>query len=141
VLSDAGDGALRGADSAYGAGQLNRATGSAVVTLGALPDVGSRIILQWAPTTTVQGGSGASRAYFEINLGRPVAPARSRLAGDYGAARPPPTRPGLLSGDGIGSVDYNAGRIRLSPDVLPPPGTQITVTVSDAATSGSGCSP
>lgn len=139
VLSDAGDGALRGADSAYGAGQLNRATGSAVVTLGALPDVGSRIILQWAPTTTVQGGSGASRAYFEINLARPVAPGTLTLGWEIaGAAKVATDAAGLLSGDGIGSVDYNAGRIRLSPDVLPPPGAQVTVTVSDAATSGSG---
>lgn len=139
VLSDAGDGALRGADSAYGAGQLNRATGSAVVTLGALPDVGSRIILQWAPTTTVQGGSGASRAYFEINLGRPVAPGTLTLGWEIaGDAKMASDAAGLLSGDGIGSVDYNVGRVRLSPDVLPPPGAEVTVTVSDAATSGSG---
>jgi len=139
VLSDAGDGALRGADSAFGAGQLNRSTGSAVVTLGALPDVGSRIILQWAPTTTVQGGSGASRAYFEINLGRPVAPGTLALGWEIaGAAKAATDAAGLLSGDGIGSVDYNVGRIRLSPNVLPAPGTQITVAVSDAASSGSG---
>lgn len=139
VLSDGGDGALRGADAAYGAGQLNRATGSAVVTLGALPDVGSRIILQWAPTTTVNGGSGASRAYFEINLGRPVAPGTLTLGWEAaGAAKAATDAAGLLSGDGIGSVDYSVGRIRLSPDVLPAPGAQIAVAVSDAASSGSG---
>jgi hypothetical protein len=55
VLSDAGDGALR-TDSSYGAGTYSAETGSFVVTLGALPDVGSSIVQHWGVPTqeTVQ---------------------------------------------------------------------------------------
>jgi hypothetical protein len=56
VLSDSGDGALRGTDSSYGAGTYSAETGSFVVTLGALPDVGSSIVQHWGVPTqeTVQ---------------------------------------------------------------------------------------
>ena len=39
-LVPSGDGTLRGTDSSYGAGTYSAETGSFVVTLGALPDVG-----------------------------------------------------------------------------------------------------
>lgn len=46
-LRDSGDGAILGADPAYGSGTLSTTTNTAVVTLGALPDIGSEIIFQW----------------------------------------------------------------------------------------------
>ena len=47
-LRDLGNGQVKGDSSDFGAGTLNFDTGSLVVTLGELPDVGSSIILQWA---------------------------------------------------------------------------------------------
>lgn len=139
VLSDGGDGALRGADATYGAGQLNQTTGSAVVTLGALPDVGSKIILQWAPTNTVAGATGAVRGYFGVALGRPVAEGTFTVSWDIGGVPKSVTdNAGQLTGDGVGSIDYQSGNLRLSPDVLPAPGTVLTVALSDAAAGTSG---
>lgn len=45
VLSDGGNGSLKGLDASYGAGTFNKNTGAFVVTLVALPDVGSSLIL------------------------------------------------------------------------------------------------
>lgn len=47
VLRDNGAGELRGVSSSYGVGTLNLTTGSVVVTLGALPDVGSVVIFTY----------------------------------------------------------------------------------------------
>lgn len=52
-LSDTGAGALRGASSALGAGLVSTTSGAWQVTLGALPDVGSAIIVQWAAACQV----------------------------------------------------------------------------------------
>ena len=52
-LTDTGKGELRGADASYGSGQISFATGSLMLTLGALPDTGSAILFAWgAPTTS-----------------------------------------------------------------------------------------
>lgn len=47
VLRDNGAGELRGVSPSYGVGTLNLTTGSVVVTLGALPDVGSVVIFTY----------------------------------------------------------------------------------------------
>lgn len=47
VLRDNGVGELRGTSPSYGVGTLNIPTGSVVVTLGALPDVGSVVIFTY----------------------------------------------------------------------------------------------
>lgn len=47
VLRDNGAGELRGTSPSYGVGTLNLTTGSVVVTLGALPDVGSVVIFTY----------------------------------------------------------------------------------------------
>lgn len=47
VLRDDGSGELRGISPSYGVGTLNITTGSVVVTLGALPDVGSVILFTY----------------------------------------------------------------------------------------------
>ena len=55
VLSDAGNGSLKGLDASYGAGIFNLNIGAFVVTLGALPDVGSSLVLTWnVPTQETQ---------------------------------------------------------------------------------------
>lgn len=47
-LRDDGTGSVAGDDPAYGTGTVDPTTGSLVVTLGALPDVGSSVIVSWA---------------------------------------------------------------------------------------------
>ena len=46
-LRDNGAGELAGGDPAYGTGTVNYVTGGVIVTLGALPDVGSSVLLSW----------------------------------------------------------------------------------------------
>lgn len=57
-LTDTLNGKLAGADSSYGAGTLNNATGSMAVTLGALPDVGSIILASY--------GAAANATAFDL---------------------------------------------------------------------------
>ena len=51
VLSEQGDGSLRGLDSSFGVGTFNPNTGAFVVTLGALPDAPSSLIFVWNTPT------------------------------------------------------------------------------------------
>lgn len=150
VLRDAGDGALRGSESGYGAGQVNFDTGTISVTLGALPDVGSAIIYNWTEPTAARETaeiplSYGGRCYWPLNSDGNVsveAGAESfepgtlaitwndgtpRSAADDGA--------GGITGDATGTVQYGAGVIRLIPNELPPPGTLIAVTSNKVATS------
>jgi len=46
-LRDDGQGAVRGDDPAYGVGTIDYVTGALVSTIGALPDVGSSVLLSW----------------------------------------------------------------------------------------------
>ena len=58
-LFENGAGKLVGADASYGAGNLSFTTGSLALTLGALPDVGSDIILIWGDGATAVAAAGA----------------------------------------------------------------------------------
>lgn len=69
-LVEDGTGKLAGADSSYGTGTLSFLTGSAAVTLGAVPDVGSSIIVLWGDANTAKPAVGTlpGRAYMEFEL-------------------------------------------------------------------------
>ncbi len=134
-LTDDGSGALRGSDSSFGVGVLNFTTGTLSLTLGALPDAPSSIILQWAesvqsqavqPTTRVTAGPVAMQT---INTSVAIIPgalsiswAGGHVATDNGS--------GVLTGDASGTVSYTAGIVQIAPTVLPAPGTTMTVTVT-----------
>lgn len=47
-LYDKGNGAIKGLDSSYGSASINYATGSIILTTGALPDNGTAIMFYWA---------------------------------------------------------------------------------------------
>jgi len=139
VLRDSGGGKLAGLDSSYGAGTVSYTTGSVVITLGALPDVGSSIVVQaysdasqvLASNTTLRN---AGKVYAAINadgVASESSATKKLTPGDVSVSW---TRDGStysvaddgvggLSGDGTGTVDYSAGVVRVSPSVLPPPGT------------------
>lgn len=141
VLRDDGSGALRGADTAYGSGSINYSTGSVVVTLGALPDVGSSVIAVWGTRLVDTDRSGlAVKASMRLIVdtpldaqGNPTALARNgvtitwtgadaltKTATDDGA--------GNLTGDATGTVNYADRTIDLIPVLMPPGGAQISVT-------------
>lgn len=140
VLQDDGSGALRGSDSSLGAGTINQATGTITVTLGALPDVGSEIILSFVAASVSRplsaipaAGPSLPRAFGKpISLGKAIKPGTLSLAWDDGAARAAIDSSGALTGDATGTVNYAEGIIDFRPNALPAPGTPVTATVTEA---------
>lgn len=150
VLRDNGAGVLKGGSSSVGVGTLSYTTGSVVVSLGAMPDVGSALVIQSYSKATTVGSSNTlllngGRAYVPINTDGLLSEEKGaktlkpnavsitwtngtlKTATDDGA--------GLLTGDSTGTVNYAAGTLLLSPNVLPAPGTVFTVMM-DSNTSG-----
>jgi len=148
VLREQGDGSIRGSDSAYGAGQLNFTTGTASVTLGALPDVGSQLIYQWiepeaARDSTDMAIDNGGKFYWPFNTSgavslangaKAITPGALSITWNDGTARTvTDDGAGNLVGYGTGSVSYAQGTIRLSPTTLPAPGTTINVSTTATA--------
>lgn len=123
VLSDTGAGAIRGADTAFGAGSLSFVTGSLLVTLGALPDVGSDILLSWG-TTGFHGEveAATTRAHFAGSLGEPAAPGSVSITW-LGLSVADDGRGRLSGPGGVGTIEYATGDWELEPEALPPQGT------------------
>lgn len=137
-LVDDGTGKLSGADSSYGAGTLNLVTGSAGVTTGALPDVGSQIIVTWGEADSAEAATGLpSRAWTYLPLssmpdGNVVA-AWSQGASNYTATITPT---GAVTGPAQARPVERAAdgsyRLPFSPDTLPSGAISVTYTpVSD----------
>ena len=147
VLNDDGSGRLSGLDAAFGIGTLNYTTGSVVVTLGALPDVGSVILVKYdtnAATVTPSNSDliNGGKVYIPINTSgqlseekgsKSIAIGSLQIAWNDGAVRSATDDGfGNITGDATGSVDYTQGVIRLSPNSLPAPGTLILVDLDGA---------
>lgn len=135
TLREDGSGALRGLDPSYGVGNLNRSSGTLQLTLGALPDVGSAVILQWVEETTAPTVPNADlrmpgKMYVPLNTSgevsdapgaRPIAPGQLKITWNDGASKSASDDGnGGISGDATGIVDYQRGVVYLAPAVLPP---------------------
>lgn len=128
-LRDDGTGKLAGDDQAYGVGTIDYTTGALVITLGALPDVESAILMSWGSPTHFTARAGASAdAASELKMAftlanYPVVPGSVTLrftAG--GAARSvlDATANGTLSGTGAsGKINYATGEVELIFTTLP----------------------
>jgi hypothetical protein len=134
VLSDGGNGSLKGLDASYGAGTFNRNTGAFVVTLGALPDVGSSLVLSWnVPTQETQQPSTTLKATQSLVLSPPagtaVQPGSLTVSWEYGGTKTATAATsGVLSGAATGSLSVAQNRVDFAPNVLPSVGTELTVT-------------
>jgi hypothetical protein len=133
VLSEDGAGRIRGTDSSYGVGTFNKDTGDFVVTLGALPDVGSSLIITWnVPTQETSRPSEVLKASQTITLNPPAdkAPQPGSLTVSWtynGAKTATAAASGALSGDATGTLSVAQGVLTFAPNVLPEVGTQLTV--------------
>lgn len=147
VLRDDGSGALRGSDAAFGVGTLSYTTGSVSVTLGALPDVGSSILVQsYSNVTTVAASNtmlaNGGKVYVAINSDGELTEERGSKSFAIGSVQvtwtdgTPKTATddgaGGLTGDATGQIDYTRGVVRISPNALPPPGTVFTLGKSQS---------
>lgn len=136
VLSDDGTGALRGTDASYGAGTYSPSTGGYIVTLGALPDVGSSLVLTWgAPTQEKRWPSATLKATQTITLtppaGTSVQPGSVSITWSHGSATKTATAgaDGVLTGHATGTVRVAQNMIdSFAPTLLPTPGTRLTVS-------------
>lgn len=140
VLRDDGSGRLTGNDASHGAGTVNYTTGSVVVTLGALPDVGGALVVQSYSAVTQYPASNtnlanAGKVYIPINTagqiseesaGKALTPGSVTVGWDYGGPKVAADNGfGVLTGDATGTVDYSAGVVRVSPNTLFPAGTPL----------------
>lgn len=148
VLRDDGSGAIRGLDSSYGSGTINKTTGTVIVTFGALPDVGSQIIYQWVEPEAARASDALvldnnGKFYWPFNTSgvstleagaKSIQPGALVITWNDGTARTAMDNGnGAITGDATGTVNYARGTIRLSPNVLPPHGTPINVALNSVA--------
>jgi len=107
-MADNANGRLAGADPAYGVGSINYDTGSASVTLGAIPDVGGTILYQWGDASAAAPYAGAAPTRLSALLDLPWAAslATITLAWTVGGVARAATcdASGNLSGDASGKV-------------------------------------
>ena len=146
TLRDRGAGELRGEDSSIGSGMLNRNTGTVTVGLGALPDVGSQLIYQWVEPVAAKEHEllqldNDGKFFWPINSGGVVSvesggpawmPGTLTFTWTVGATTYTATDNGNggITGAATGTVYYARGVAKLSPNVLPPKGTTVHVTVN-----------
>lgn len=137
-LYDNGDGGLTG-DEGTGTGTINYATGSLIVTLGALPDVNTEIIFAWGSPAHYEphvGGSVFSQPTIKIEIeDGALEPGQLSITYTAGAATKTVTDNGAggLTGNGTGTVNYATGKVLMVPGLLPDGGTSIGVSYKQGA--------
>ncbi|MDQ0609532.1 hypothetical protein QFZ83_003703 [Variovorax sp. W1I1] len=133
-LADDGSGRLRGADSSIGSGTVDYVTGTVSPTLGALPDVGSEVIYQWAPKVNYKDRSGTLAGAPSIILALDNEAAQAgTVSVDWndGAARHATDNgSGALTGDATGPVSYASSTLTVKPNALPASAVPFTVGYS-----------
>lgn len=122
-LRDNGNGELVANDPSEGTGSAAYDTGALVITLGALPDVGSAVLISWGTPAhyAIRAGdtTDASTAFdLEFTLDHaPVVPGSVTLTYPVGGVPRDVTDPaanGVLAGtDASGTIDYATGAVRL----------------------------
>lgn len=136
VIRDNGAGQIVGTDASYGAGTLGYTSGALNCTLGALPDVGSQVILAYAVPTLDQVRDGATiQAYQDITPAGAAALIPGAVTVTWGGDKTATDDgAGSLIGDASGTVDYAARTIRFLPAVLPAVGAMLDVAVAETST-------
>ncbi len=131
TLKDNGTGRLIAATESIGSGSINYQTGSWLLTTGALPDVGTPILLQWGSpiTTFARADLSVMPAGLDFQLfhnGIVSLTATWLLNGETKTATV--NSAGQFTGDATGFMTFNTGKGRLIPNKLPQKGTVFTLT-------------
>jgi hypothetical protein len=127
-LTDDGNGHLTGTGAGVGAGTVDYATGSVIVTLGALPDISSSIIFSWATplTYTMQTDvlTPPAPSVQHTLADAPVTPGTLVITWtNSGAKTATDNGAGVISGDASGRIVYETGEIVFTPASIPAPNT------------------
>ncbi|MCB1890365.1 MAG: hypothetical protein KDH20_22355 [Rhodocyclaceae bacterium] len=146
-LRDDGTGQIAGDDAAYGSGIVDYATGSATVTLGALPDVDSDVVWSWGtPVSHAVRAGGTSDAGTTVRWSAvlpdaPVEPGSVSLVYVRGGNVTATDSAGTITGTGVtGTIVYATGEIELEFSALPDASTSITIDYSQEQDGGGGAS-
>lgn len=128
VLRDAGNGQLRGADTAFGSGTVNYVTGTVVLTTGALPDAGTVIMYSWGTPVATYDRSSQSVAPAEVFIdliNKSIAANTVTITWTVNGVAKAATDNGSagITGDATGRIDYARGHVYLRPNLLPQQGT------------------
>ncbi|MFR9677500.1 hypothetical protein [Acinetobacter sp. SEK570] len=131
VLKDNGTGRLVAATESIGSGSISYTTGTWLLTTGALPDVGTPILLQWGSpiTTFARADLPVLPAGLDFQLfhnGISSATVTWMLDGVEKTATT--NSSGQFTGDAIGSMTFNNGKGRIIPKKLPQKSTVFTIT-------------
>lgn len=126
ILKDNGTGRLVGGNESIGTGSINYQTGSWLLTTGALPDVGTPILLQWGSpiTTFARANSVVAPAAIAFSLAPGVTSGVTVTWQLEGVAKTATSNTlGKFVGDATGSINYATGDGKLIPNKLPQKGT------------------
>lgn len=147
-LRDDGAGKLAGDDPAHGVGSVDYVTGAVVITLGALPDVESALLLSWGSPVhyTVRAGASADADTLvrqELTLpdtpvlGHTLTLTYTSGGVDYTATC---TAAGVISGGGLtGTLEPATGKVRLTYTTrLPDTGTALSSAYQHLAPANGG---
>lgn len=141
-LRDNGRGVFVGSEDGTGTGTINYASGSCVITLGALPDVGTSIIIQWGHSVEYNDRSGTVDGDpVQIRHSLPhqgVQPGSITITWLDGETEKTITDTGTggLTGDGTGVVSYSAGELLFAPTTIPESGTEYSVAYQQEEPTG-----
>ena len=147
VSTGSGSTTLKGGDTGYGVGVFNSTTRTVSCTFGALPDVGSSIIVTWgeesrADLVTSEGTSpypllAGGKMFCPLNTAglattergpKTLPPNGVTLTWNDGAVKTATDNgSGLITGDATGTIDYQAGVILWAPSTLPAKNTVVTI--------------
>lgn len=116
-LRDNGAGELVGGDAAYGTGTVDYVTGGVTITLGALPDVGSSVLLSWGSPVHYEILAAVPSSGFGVTLAPgPVKPGTVVLTWMEGVTAKTATDngSGAITGHATGTIVYQTGALSLT---------------------------
>ncbi len=131
-LKDDGSGQLKGSSTSFGSGRINYETGSWTFTAGALPDVGTPILLLWGTpiVTFVRSGLPVNKAKFAFKLNQDSI--ASGVTVDWlleGVEKKAVSNAqGKFTGDATGFINYTSGEGEIIPLKLPQKNTEFKIT-------------
>jgi hypothetical protein len=140
TVIDDGEGAI---GDGPGSGTVLYDTGDLAVTLDALPDYNSPVIVTWADTAPyvnlVPNGAVAVATRppeFELDIAPGASVDGAEITWDSDGIERTATAnaAGVLSGDAVGLISAAAGRAYIRPAYMPDPGTNFTIAYSSRPT-------
>jgi len=139
LLADNRAGGVVGSSSAFGAGQVNYDDGVLAVTLGALPDVGSYLIVAWGVASQETRWPAAvlkASCLIDIPGTDALQPGTVSVtwpnpAGGAALSSTDAAVDGTLGGAATGRVSYSRRQIEFAPNTLPAVGALLTINYHD----------